>query len=77
MEELHQVEIQMMSDLDKSISNIAISNQADRKKYIDQYTAALTESEIIGKNRNVVNEELSNSTGFIVDGNGENKFDAN
>lgn len=70
LEELEKVKGTMMQELDKSIANIAISNQADRQLILDRYNEVIKTSEEFVKNKNTVNKEMSTALWYYVDGNG-------
>lgn len=70
LEEVKQVAGTMMQELDKSIANIAISNQADRQLILDRYNEVIKTNEEFVKNKNTVNEDMSAVLWYYVDGNG-------
>ena len=57
----------MMQDMDKSIANIAISNQAQRQAILQQYDKVIADSEAFTKNALVVNEPVSKAQGYYID----------
>lgn len=77
MDELNMVKGTMMQELDKSIANIAISNQAQRTLILSQYDKVIADGELAAKNANIVNKDLSSAKGIYIDGNGKPILDGN
>ena len=75
MEELSAIKGTIFQEMDKSIANIAISNQAQRKLIIDRYNEVIATSEEQAKNKNIVNEQVSKAQGIYIDGNGNPMVD--
>jgi len=57
----------MMQEMDKSIANIAISNQTQRQAILQQYDKVIADSEAFTKNALVVNEPVSKAQGYYID----------
>lgn len=77
MEELNTVREKLMDSLDKSVANIALSNQTERGLILDSYKKSIEFGKEYAKNANTVNNDMSEVLGYYVNGNGSPIFWSN